>query len=131
MQSLQVYLDTLRAKPHEQKMAISAGAGLGVAALLFVLWMLSWAFNPPSFADSTASAAAGLEQAQQAKDQLQASLEQATSGYKNAETLLQQIQATDPARNPAAANFVNLSTDAQGNVVIEQVDLQSIQEQSP
>lgn len=127
MQSLQVRLEQLRARPHNEKMAIAAGAGLGVAALLFVAWLLSWAFNPPSFDTSAASAAAGLQQAQQAQQQLQATAQELSKGYRNTDAILRELQAMDPAKNPAAANFVNLSTDEQGNVVVEQVDARAIE----
>lgn len=127
MQSLQIQLERLRARPYNEKMAIATGAGLGVAALLFIVWLLSWTLSPPSFTVNSASAISGFEQAQKAQQQLQATVDEMSKGYRNTDAILKELQAMDPVKNPATANFVQLHTDEQGNVVVEQVDVRGMQ----
>jgi len=125
---MQDMLNNLRARPHDEKMAIATGAGLVVALLLFGIWLVSWSPLVSLDAETTtATALVGLEQSERAREQLQQTVDELSSGYEKTQQMLSVLEQIQSAEDPAFVNFVQLSKGAGGEVLIEQVDIQEKQ----
>lgn len=108
-------IEKLRTRPHDEKMAIAAGAGLVVALLLFFVWIVSWS---PVLSAVPNSSVASVSQALGAAEdsELKAVFDTATESYARIEDIVSDIQAFESL----PANPVFLETGEYGSVKVTQ-----------